>query len=716
MQSGRLEVFHRYLVWAMLVAVLLVGGILFFPQVRDWVMRFGPQPPPPVIDLRTPPGINVTEIVIRYPGASAEEVERRIVIPMEANLAGTPGLEAVSSRSIPGCAHVSLRFKKGGDGPSSGGVSKRLRTERWLPVGGRLEFRLPASGVVLRYLLRGPKDAGGRDVYSPSDLWALQERLLETEFRTSVSDVRGGGGWVKRYEVHPDADRLRRYGIPLVKLQLALTKPDGVREVELFGGPMDPVPAACYSRDAPAAAAVLRSAEARRVRELRDVVVATVNSQPVHVGDLVEGGRLAEGDVPGRRGVVVRRAPRRDQVCLSRRQVDGDGRVSWTDEDDRVQGALLLRAVVDARAGLDQVLAQVRKLNDTPHRLLPGVRIEPYAEPPELGGRPEAGDGPLWAYGTFPANVSFDEAARAARTARDVLKGYPETEAVVSRLGGSDDGADPVAPDMARFCVMLRPGKDWPTPPGHVRPRTLPELMRAMEAELKGKLAGVDWGVTRDPPEALPEPFRAAPGEQVVKIFGPDLGRLEQLASRVRQTLLQVPGVDHVRVLPLKGRPVLDFRIDPEKCAKWGVAVANVQRAILASHDRLIATPGPEGRVPVGVLVGWPGRRDVETSILDMPVDHVNNQVVAPGDDPRRAAPRLRLRDLVSPVDDKGRLDPQGAFLSPGTAAIYRENGKRLIAVLFRVSDRDPAAAVAEAARRTEGLFQEPYRAAWGGK
>ena len=47
--------------------------------------------------------------------------------------------------------------------------------------------------------------------------------MLEREFRRvpRIVDVTSFGGTVKRYEIHPDPDRLRRYGITLDQLQNA---------------------------------------------------------------------------------------------------------------------------------------------------------------------------------------------------------------------------------------------------------------------------------------------------------------------------------------------------------------------------------------------------------------------------------------------------------------------------------------------------------------
>ena len=86
----------------------------------------------------------------------------------------------------------------------------------------------------------------------------MQDWVLEREFRTvpRIVDVTSFGGTVRRYEVQPDPDRLRRYGITLAQLQTTLANSNAtvggdylnqgqvamtVRSVGLFGGGVDPV-------------------------------------------------------------------------------------------------------------------------------------------------------------------------------------------------------------------------------------------------------------------------------------------------------------------------------------------------------------------------------------------------------------------------------------------------------------------------------------------
>jgi cobalt-zinc-cadmium resistance protein CzcA len=69
----------------------------------------------------------------------------------------------------------------------------------------------------------------------------------------------------------------------------------------------------------------------------------------------------------------------------------------------------------------------------------------------------------------------------------------------------------------------------------------------------------------------------------------------------------------------------------------------------------------------------------------------------------------------VSPVGPDGAPDPNGQFERAGAAAIFREQGKRLIAIKFSVRGRDLGSVVEEAQQKTKDLIQSPYRMVWAG-
>ncbi|HJZ58326.1 MAG TPA: efflux RND transporter permease subunit, partial [Gemmataceae bacterium] len=362
-----------------------------------------PDPAPPII-----------EVVAQYPGASAQEVERQVTIPLEVTLAGMPGLTSVRTRSLFGLSHLRCQFEYGLDyAQARQEVINRLQFTQSLPP-GVIPVLSPTSptGEIYRYTLSALRDPDGQDLYTLNDLKALQDWTLERAFRRvpRVIDVTSAGGTVKRYEVQPDPARLHRYGITLTQFQNALANANtngggdvlvqggnalNVRSLGLYGGGLDPMQAPQVLRAAtPAdAAAFLRDEEDRRVLAIRNTVVAAVNNVPVRVEDLVDGGPLEYSLEVGMRGVVVGHQTRLGRVSLSTPRKGSDGRVLrdangvvlWNDEEEKVQCIVLLRKGEDSLPALAAVKARVDELNDSAGGgMLPGVRIEPYYDRTDL--------------------------------------------------------------------------------------------------------------------------------------------------------------------------------------------------------------------------------------------------------------------------------------------------------------------------------------------
>jgi Cu/Ag efflux pump CusA len=664
----------------------------------------------------------VVVVFAAYPGASAEEVERQVTIPLEVSLAGLPRLQSLHSKSVFGSCGLYARFQPGTDYEAARQeVINRLQFTQPLPSGVEPHLVPGPGGATLRYLLIAPRDAMGRPVYALQDLKTVQDWFLEREFRRlpGVVDVGSAGGAVKRYEIHPDPDRLRRYGITLRQLQTALADANAnvggdhiiqgdvalnVRGVGLFGGGADPFSAEVLTADRPQKAAdLLRAAEKRRLHEIRALVVATVNNVPILVEDVVDGGRVGPGQDEGTRGVVVASQPRTGRVACS-----GPGAF---EDEDAVQGVVLLRRGEDPGL-LRGVHDRIGELNATAGKLPPGIRIEPYHT------STEGGEGALWVYGTFPAGTSLERMAEQARKVRGLLRKLPEVERVVSQVGRSEVGGDLELLTQAWFFVGLKAG------PGQ-RAKRIEEVRGLLSREVPG----VAWLVTAKSPAELDLVFPGTPAENLLEILGPDLDELDRLAGKIANVLQTISGVEDVGVFNSIGQANLEIRVDRDKCRKWGVSAADVSAVLQAALAGKAVSTMQEGERIFDITVRWPqGRRDSETSVLDLPVDITNNQVVpgtglappAPVSGPPGAGnpiantPRLRLRDLVSPVGKDGEPDPGKDFVRPGAAAIYHAEGKRVLPVRFSVQGRRLADVRAEATQKIAPLLQAPYRIEWG--
>jgi cobalt-zinc-cadmium resistance protein CzcA len=341
-----------------------------------------------------------------------------------------------------------------------------------------------------------------------------------------------------------------------------------------------------------------------------------------------------------------------------------------------------------------------------------------------------------------------------ARKARAIIASYPEVESIVTQSGRPDDGTDTEGYYSGEYFVPLRRQNEWPKLMdatgwrrwiwGEKRARTKRELVAAMNGELERKIPGISWNFSQNIRDNVLEALSGVKGDNSLKIFGPDLDQLELLAEKADDILKSIPSIVNVGIFHVQGTSHLEFRVDAQKCQKWGVATADVNNVIMSAVGAKAMSTMVEGEKLFDISIRWPKwRRNNETSILDIPVDIINNQVVlaqgsgftpsaaghalpapatagtlADTSNPISSTPRIRLGELVTPVgaDYEPDTSGHGKFNRPGYSTIYREQSKRLIAVKFSIRGRDLGSAVDEAKAKTKHLFQIPYKAVWSGE
>jgi heavy metal efflux system protein len=368
--------------------IMAVGGVYAFKNIN---VEAYPDPAPAII-----------EVVAQWPGASAEEMERQVTIPLEVALAGMPGLKATHSKSLFGLSHLRNVFHYGYSYEQARQeVLNRLQSlDKPLPDGVSKPVISPASpiGEIFRYTLKTPKDALGNDIYTLNDIKALQDWLIEREFKRvpRIIAVTSSGGTIKRYEVQPDPNRLKRFGITLGQLQSALSNSNAnvagdvlvvgrtaqmVRCVGVIGGGQDPMEKALAMDTPEEAARFLRAEDQKRLNEIRDIVITAVNGAPIRIDDVVEGGPRPYDGAPSTQGVIVSHQTRLGRVSLDK-AMDDKGR-DWRRDDEKIQGIILMRKGEQSLPSLAGVKEKLEELKQRGH-LLPGVEIEPYYDREEL--------------------------------------------------------------------------------------------------------------------------------------------------------------------------------------------------------------------------------------------------------------------------------------------------------------------------------------------
>ena len=272
------------------------------------------------------------QIITQYAGKAAEEVERQVTLPLEVASTGVPGLINQRSISIFGLSVITLTFDDQVKSRQARlDLSQRLGDAE-LPDGVKPSLSPDSTpvGEVFRYTLKGnlPVD----------ELRLIEDWQLEREFKSipGVADVVSFGGPSRTIDVKLDITRMKALGLSVSNVAQALGQNHAnaggsmithgeegyiVRSIGLYEGP----------------------------ENIESAVVTAQKNIPVRVRDIGS--------------VQLSHKPRLGMVGLN-------------DNDDVVEGIILLRQGADSLETCKQIRKKIERLNGG---VLPkGAEIRPY--------------------------------------------------------------------------------------------------------------------------------------------------------------------------------------------------------------------------------------------------------------------------------------------------------------------------------------------------
>lgn len=168
------------------------------------------------------PDVSSTQVklIMKAPGMTPEEVEARIVAPIEQELLGIPRQAVLRSQSKYAIADITLDFQDGTDVFwARQQVSERLANVlKDLPasVSGGLAPITTPLGEIFMFTIEGPLTLMEKRTLLE---WTIRPQLRNI---AGVADVNSLGGMVKSFEVVPDLAALAARGTSLAQLQQAL--------------------------------------------------------------------------------------------------------------------------------------------------------------------------------------------------------------------------------------------------------------------------------------------------------------------------------------------------------------------------------------------------------------------------------------------------------------------------------------------------------------
>jgi cobalt-zinc-cadmium resistance protein CzcA len=304
---------------------------------------------------------------------------------------------------------------------------------------------------------------------------------------------------------------------------------------------------------------------------------------------------------------------------------------------------------------------------------------------------PHLDEGAIWARGTLAQSTNLTEGTRFMNQARLAFASFPEVIQVISEIGRPDDGTDTGGFGNTEYFVDLKPKAQWRP----VFQEDKDELIAAMNREIS-KLPGATWNFSQPIEDNVGETVTGTKGQLALKVYGNDLGTLEQKGEEVTAVMRRIPGITDVKLYRDIGQPNLNFTIDRQQAARFGVNVSDIQDVVeTAVGGKAVSTVLPAGtpeRYDVVVRYQEPYRKDQKAI--------GNIRLVSPSGE------RVSLAQLTKVEVRDGAYD------------IYREGNSRYLSVTFNVRGRDLNGSVEQAmsAINQEVKFPPGYRYEWSGE
>ncbi len=299
---------------------------------------------------------------------------------------------------------------------------------------------------------------------------------------------------------------------------------------------------------------------------------------------------------------------------------------------------------------------------------------------------PPLNEGTILYMPTALPGISVTEATALLQRQDQLLKQFPEVDHVFGKIGRAQTPTDPAHFSMAETVVTLKPEAQW-------RPGvTWDSLIAEMDAHVKFPgMPNIWWMPIQTRTEMLATGIRSNLG---IKILGPDLPEIERLGVSLERLLQTVPGTRSAYAERVTGGYYLDFRINREAVARYGLRIEDVEEVIESAIGGKNISQTVEGRERYPINVRYlRALRDDPESLRRVLVET-----------PRGAKiPMAQLAQIS---------------LTTGPSSIRDEQGSLAGIVFVDVAGRDLAGYVADAQRaiREQVTLKPGYRLEWGGQ
>ncbi|MCK6619716.1 MAG: efflux RND transporter permease subunit [Calditrichaceae bacterium] len=299
---------------------------------------------------------------------------------------------------------------------------------------------------------------------------------------------------------------------------------------------------------------------------------------------------------------------------------------------------------------------------------------------------PPLNEGNLLYMPTTDPGVSITKAKELLQQTDKIIKSFPEVHHVFGKIGRAETATDPAPLSMIETTIMLKPEEEWR--PGMTMEKLVDELDKAIQFP---GLTNAWTMPIKTRIDMLSTGIKTPVG---IKLMGADLATLSDLGQKVAATVRGVKGTLSVFSDKTVGGNYLDYAINREEAARYGLTVGDVQDVIMSAVGGMNVTQTVEGleRYPVNIRYN----RELRDNLSDL------NRVLIP----TPTGAQIPLSYVAS------------VNIKKGPPVIKSENARKTAWLYVDIRNIDVGSYVQNAKKAVEEQidFPEGYSIVWSGQ
>jgi Cu(I)/Ag(I) efflux system membrane protein CusA/SilA len=195
---------------------------------------------------------------------------------------------------------------------------------------------------------------------------------------------------------------------------------------------------------------------------------------------------------------------------------------------------------------------------------------------------------------TLPG-ISVTQASALLQQMDKKLKAFPEVSHVFGKTGRAETSTDPSPFSMMEIIVELKPKEFWR------KGVTYKSLVDEMDKEMQFPGVTNAWTMPiKARNDMLTTGIRTALG---VKVFGPNINKIEEIGKKIEMLSNEIPGTRTTYAERVAGGYFLDFEINREQIARYGMTIMDVNKIIESAigGENIATTIEGRERYPINV-------------------------------------------------------------------------------------------------------------------